>query len=82
VHCSILWDLRLMPEMYQGLGIFDLNVDRLGIKVYFVKRHLGTPYMMGSMFSQAFEVFQIKVGLQGNIFTWNFSMMSALLDRH
>ncbi len=67
-----------MPDMYQGLGMFDLNVECLSAKVYFMRRHWNMSKAMGKMLRQAYEVFQIDVGLGGNIFTWNFSSLSHL----
>jgi hypothetical protein len=64
------------------MGMFDLNVDHIGAKVYFMERHWDTPEMMGSMLLQAFEVFQMDVGLQDNIVTPNFSTVSCLLAQH
>ena len=78
VHRSIRRELRTMPEMFQGLGMFDLNVERLGKKVYFLRRHWNTPTAMGHMLKVAFETFQIDVGLDGNIFTRNFDHLSPL----
>ena len=78
VHKSIRRELRTMPEMFQGLGMFDLNVERLGQKVFFLRRHWNTPTAMGKMLKVAFETFQIDVGLDGNIFTRAFDHFSPL----
>ena len=81
VHRSIRRELRTLPEMYQGLGMFDLNVERLGAKVFFLRRHWGTQEVMGQMLRHAFEVFQVDVGLHGNIFTRDFKRLSHLAAR-
>ena len=67
-----------MPVMLQGLGMFDLNAERLGQKVFFLRRHWNTPTGMGNMLKVAFEIFQIDVGLNGNIFTFAFDHLSPL----
>ena len=61
-----------MPEQFQGLGLFDFNVDRLGAKILFLRRHWNMPKTMGRVLMQAFHVFQMDTGLQGNIFTRKF----------
>ena len=58
--------------------MFDLNVERLGAKVHFLRRHWQNPEVMGQMLRHAFEVFQVDVGLHGNIFTRNFKQLSHL----
>ena len=78
VHRSIRREVRTLPEMYQGLGMFDLNVERLGAKIFFLRRHWRTPKAMGQMLMQAYETFQMDVGLHGNIFTRPFSELSCL----
>ena len=58
--------------------MFDLNIERLGRKVFFLRRHWNTPEVMGQMLKHAYEVFQVDVGLDGNVFTRNFERLSQL----
>ena len=37
---------------------------------------------MGRMLQVAYEVYQINVGLQGNMFTQSFKQLSVLLEEH
>ena len=72
-----------MPEQFQGLGLFNFNVDRLGAKILFLQRHWNMPETMGRMLMRAFHVFQMDTGIQGNIFTRKFvtGQVSNLADR-
>ena len=78
VHRNIRRELRTMPEMFQGLGMFDLNVERLGAKIHFLRRHWNSNEAMGLMVRNAYETFQLDIGLHGNIFTRSFAEFSHL----
>jgi hypothetical protein len=39
--------------MFQGLGMFDLNIERLGKNIFFLRRYWRTPEVMGQMLKHA-----------------------------
>ena len=59
--------MRMIPEMYQGLGMFNLNIDGLGASTFSLHRHWNMDTPMGQMLKQAFEALQMNVGLKGSI---------------
>ena len=61
-------EFRMMPGMYQGLRMFNLNIDGLGARIFFLHQHWNMNTPMSKMLGQAFEAFQMNVGLKGNIF--------------
>ena len=63
-------EFRMMPGMYQGLRMFNLNIDGLGARIFFLHQHWNMNTPMSKMRGQAFEAFQMNVGLKGNIFVW------------
>jgi len=64
--------------MYQGLGMFDLNVDNLGLRIHFLRQHWGIPSPIGNILRQGYEAFLMDVGLNGNIFTRDFERLGQL----
>ena len=32
-------EFHMIPEMYQGLGMFNLNIDGLGAIIFFLRQH-------------------------------------------
>ena len=73
-------EFRMIPEMYQGLGMFNLNIDGLGARIFFLYRHWNMDTPMGQMLKQAFEALQMNVGLEGNIFVRDFSHLGELAE--
>ena len=61
--------------MFQGLGMFNLNVDGLGARIHFLKHNWGLNTAAGHLLWHAFGVFQMEVGLDGNIFTRNYDKL-------
>ena len=49
-----------------------VNIEILGRKVHLVQRHWGCGDATGKMLKQAYEVFQVEAGLEGNIFARDF----------
>ncbi len=39
INRNIAKEYRDLPEMYQGLGMFNLNVDNLGARIYFIRKN-------------------------------------------
>ena len=56
-------EFRMLPEMYQGLGMFNLNTDGLGALIFFLRQHWNMNTPISKMLRQAFEAFQMNVGL-------------------
>ena len=58
-----------MPALFQGLGMFDITIEQLGKMIFFLWQHWRTPEVIGQMLKHAKAVFQVYVGLEGNIST-------------
>ena len=72
--------MRTIPLQYGGLGFFDLNIECLGKRFYFISRHWDTPTNVGRMMRQAFETIQLSLGLGGNIFELDYDRLGALAE--
>ena len=57
---------------FQGLELPNINVDILCRKIYCITNHWGEESITGNLLKQAYEVFQVIVGLPGSIFDWYF----------
>ena len=68
----------MLPEMYQGLGMFNLSLDCLAARINYLRRHWGLSTAVGSMLKQGYEVFQMDLGLQGNIFCRDYDALGSL----
>jgi hypothetical protein len=75
-HTKREW--RMLSEQFQGHGLFDITLDCLGARLYFHRRFWKTSTPVGKMLHQAYETFQMDVGLQGNLFTRNFDHLGHL----
>ena len=78
VNRNIRREWRHLPTRYQGLGIFDVNVERLGQKLFWIQRYWGTGGLEGQMLLHAFEAFSIHLGLDGNPFSYSFQKYGHL----
>jgi len=59
---------RMLLSRFQGLEIPNINIDIMCSKIYCVKNHWGEQRVTGNLLCQAYEVFQVEVGLSGRIF--------------
>ncbi len=59
----------MLPLWFQGLALQNPNIDVLSKKIHLLQSHWDTGSMSGRIFSQACQVFQVEVGLGGNIFS-------------
>ena len=50
-------ELCMMPEMYQGLRMFNLNIDGLSAQIFFLHQYWNMNTPMSKMLRQAFEAF-------------------------
>ena len=80
INCKMKKEMRTIPLQYCGLGYFDLNIECLGKRFYFISRFWDTPTNVGRMMRQAFETFQLSLGLGGNIFERNYDMLGVLAE--
>jgi hypothetical protein len=62
----------LLPLWYQGLALPNPNIDALSKKIHLLQSHWDTGSMLGRMLHQAYQVFQVEVGLGGIIFSQTF----------
>ncbi len=69
VNRNIMKDYRMLPLWFQGLALPNPNIDALSKKIHLLQSHLDTGSTLGRMLHQAYLVFQVEVGLGGNIFS-------------
>ena len=60
--------------------MFNLNIDGLGARFFFLCQHWNMDTPISQMLRQAFEAFQMNVGLEGNIFERDFSRLGKLSE--
>ena len=58
--------------------MFSLGVDCFGSRLLFLRQHWKSDSAVGRLLQQAFECFQMDVGLDGNIFNRSFSTLGHL----
>jgi len=75
-HIRLEW--RTLPLRYQGLALPHVNIELLGRKLHLIQRHWGCKDVTGNFLLQAYEVFQVEVGLGGNIFERDFTRYGML----
>ncbi len=73
VSRNITKEYRMLPLWYQGLALPNPNLDALSSrKIHLLQSHWDTGSTSGRMLHQAHQVFQVEVGLGGNIFSQSF----------
>jgi hypothetical protein len=80
VNRNLRTEFRHLPVKYQGLGIFDVNVERLGLKLFWIQRHWGASSLEGQLLLHSYEAFSIDLGLDGNPFKYSFDRYSYLAE--
>ena len=68
----------MLPIRFQGMGLPNPNIDVLSCKIQCLQRHWNTSSVTGTMLKQAYEVFQVEVGLGGNIFALSYEDFGEL----
>ena len=68
VNRCITTPCRMLPEMYQGLGLPNFLVLSLASKVSFLQCNWDFPGSTGDMLRFNYEAFLVEVGLYGNPF--------------
>ena len=67
--------------MYGGLGLWDINADCLGLKIYIMRVHWKSIDTLGQMIKQAFDTFVIDLGFGGDMFTANYNECHKIAER-
>ena len=67
--------LRMLPQMFQGLGRLNPNIEFLSAKISEILNNWDSHSVMGQMLKQAYQTFQLDVGLGGNIFDRSFEKL-------
>ena len=78
VNRNIRKEYRMMSEEYQGLGMFNINIDCLGKKISCAIRHWKNPKTIGNMMFHAYEAFIIDLGFDKDIFGMNYDRFQFL----
>ena len=78
VNRCIRTEWKMLPIQFQGLGLPNPNIDVLACKIQSLQRHWNTSSVTGKMLHRAYEVFQVEVGLGGNIFALSFEVFGDL----
>ena len=78
VNRNITTEWRMLPEMYQGLGLPNFTVHAFAKKVFFLQCNWGFTGGHCNLMQFAFEAFLIKIGLYGDVFQEAFSDFGIL----
>jgi hypothetical protein len=72
VNRNITKEYRMLPLHFQGLVLQNPNIDALSKKIHLLQSHWDTGSTSERMLHQAYQVFQVEVGLGGIIFSRSF----------
>jgi hypothetical protein len=72
VNLHITKEFCMLATMFQGLTLPNPNIDVLSRKVHLIQHEWGTNGVLGKLLHHAYQIFQVKVGLHGNIFDYSF----------
>jgi hypothetical protein len=75
VNRNITKEYTMLPLWFQGLALPNPNIDALSKKIHLLQ---STESTLGMILHQAYQVFQIKVGLGRNIFSQSFVSFGRL----
>jgi hypothetical protein len=78
VNRNIKTEYIMLPLQFQGLTLPNPKIDALSKKIHLLHLHWDTGSMSGRMLHQAYQVFQVKVGLSKNIFSQSFISFGRL----
>jgi hypothetical protein len=59
----------MLPLRFQGLVLPNPNIYALSKKIHLLQSHWDTGSTSGRMLHRAYQVFQVKVRIGGNIFS-------------
>jgi hypothetical protein len=69
---------RTLPTAYQGAGLKQWSIEKLGKDISMLLRHWDSDSTLGRVYRLVFESFQMEVGLDGNIFDRNYNRLGYL----
>jgi hypothetical protein len=78
VNRNITKEYRMLPLWFQGLALPNPNIDALSKKIHLLQSHWDTGSTSGQMPHQAYQLFQVEVGLGGDFFSQSFISFSRL----
>ena len=78
INCCITKAWRMLPEIYQGLGLLNFVVIAFAAKVYFLQSHWGFEGATSDAMQFAYEAFLVEIGLYGNVFSHAFEKYKIL----
>ena len=78
VNRNITKLFRTLPYKFQGLGLPNANIEVLALNFNLLQNHWGTESSITKLLKQAYEVFQTKIGLSGNIFARDYNQFYSL----
>jgi hypothetical protein len=78
VKRNITKEYRKLLLWFQGLALPNLNIDALSKKFHLLQLHWDTGSTLGRMLHQAYQVFQVEVGLGKNILSRSFISFGRL----
>jgi len=78
VNRNITKEYRMLPLRFQGLALPNPNIESLSRKIHILQTNWDTGSTIGKMLHQAYQVFQVEVGLGGNIFTKSYASFQGL----
>eukprot|EP00956_Cyclotella_meneghiniana_P011946 scaffold16843_cov51-Cyclotella_meneghiniana.AAC.2 len=69
---------RMLPHRYQGLGLPNFALEKLGRSVSWLQRHWGVKEWIGVIIRAGFERLQVETGLSGNILLLDYDRYECL----
>ena len=78
INRNITKEYRMLSLWYQGLALPNPNIDGLSKKIHLLQVHWDTGSTSGRMLHQAYQLFQVEVGVGGNIFAQSFEVFGRL----
>jgi hypothetical protein len=69
VNRNITKEYRMLLLRFQDLALPNPNIDALSKKIHLLQSHRDTDSSLGRMLHQAYQMFQVEVGLGVNIFS-------------
>jgi hypothetical protein len=78
VNRNITKEYRMLPLRFQGLALPNPNIESLSRKIHLLQTNWDTGSTIGKMLHQAYQVFQVEVGLGGNIFSKSYVSFQGL----
>jgi hypothetical protein len=67
-----------LSRQYHGLELVDWPVEKLCADVFFMVQNWHSNSIVGLCLRNAYELLQMETGLEGNIFSYNFSQFGCL----